>query len=501
MTTRWSYRLAVGELGAAVDWQTYSDDPAPADFTTGGQPGLLLEGLALSRSLPDDEPWPCQPNPETLTFQVAAETAAELSGQLPKGARVAYAMHQWNPAAGGSWVLAEWMTGYISDTELEARGDYTVATVTAMAHIAALGEVTIGDEPWPLEAAQTRINRVFGLVYAEAPELATGWDYEDLATTPVTGDHVGLAPTDVDNRTALAVILEALASWVIGGVGVNPAEGRYSRFRLIPWHATWAADVAQGAATFTNLLRLDGWRVRAHTVAPGDQPPALFGETAPNVWGVVMTPHADVPMVSADTVELPARWKQRIGDVPNVSAVTVVFTGYTAGNDMYTMRWKLPQAQRKPRVLIKRTVPLEFSVANDATYQSGVDATFKLAFLLIPDAIHPATSWGTDDLTWRASVEDGYRAWPWGLGRLITVYDVPPASHPAATPWLHNQQVAYTVKIIGGFPEVEFTTKAQLRDSIHADVLTLGGLPAGVTLAELDPDTTLHDLRLLRATP
>lgn len=501
MSTAWSYRLAVGTPGGTpLDWETTSEDPKPIDYTTGGVAGLVLDGATLTRRLPEAEPWPCQPDPAVLVFQVAGETATELAAQLVKGAPVAYRIGQWST----SWVLADWFTGYITEVTLDARDGYTVANVTAVDWVASLAEVVIGAEVWPIESAQDRINRVIDLVYAQAPELMPTWDYAGPDDIPVLGNHVGLASRDVDARTALDVILEVLSCWVTGYTTTEPYSwGGYGRYQWVAYHADWSDDVTAGwggAGTFTNLLRLDGWRARSRTVADAQLPPAVFADTG-HGWGVVMSPTSDTPVLDAGAVELPVRWSQRIGDIPNVSVVVVNFAGYTAGQDKYTIRWQWPYAERKPRVKIKRDVPIEMSVAPDAVYMSGVDAGFKLAFLLIPDTTNPTNSWATDDLTWTPAHEDGYRQWPFSLGENLTVTDVDPDAHPATTPWVHGQLDGYTVKVTDGFPVVAFTTRPQLRDSIHPDVITLGDLPAGVTLAELDPALTLHDTRLLRKAP
>lgn len=512
MSVPWAYRLAVGttEGGVLLDWETTSGTPAP-DFTTGGSPGLVLDGCTLVRRLPEGEPWPCQPDPAVLTFQVAAPSAAELADQLVGGAPVAYRIGQWRDDI-DRWALADWFTGYISDVQLEAREGYTVATVTAMDWVAQLAEVVVGDSVWPVEAAETRIGRVFGLVGTQAPELPNSWGYDDASDVPVVGDHVGLSERDVDARTALDLLLEITRCWAVRQLGLN--DWTYSRYRLQLQHGISGQAARSGpewngtADTFTELLDFPThvWRLSLATANPNTtQPPAVFGDIGGGVWGVVMDP--DTPWgswLSGDTVELPVRWSQRIGGVPNVAIVVVDFPGYAAGQGKYVVRWQLPQAERKPRVKVKLDVPLDFAVANDASYIDGVTAAFNLAFLLIPDTVNPRTSWGTDELTYSAAHEDGFHTWPFVLGNLITITDVDPDAHPQRTPWLHGQLDSYTVRITDGFPRVDFTTRPQLRDSIWTgtgEVLRMEDIPAGVTLAELDPTLTLHDLRLLRAAP
>jgi hypothetical protein len=512
----WSYRLAVGRpdgTGEVVlDWETtsYTRTGTP-DLTTGSSPGLVLDGVQLVRSLPEDEPWPCQPNPTVLSFQVAAPTASELATALVAGAPVAYRIGQdadsiLTEPVGEWWTLADWFTGYVTDVTIEARGGHSVASVTALEWPAALGEVIIGATPWPMEAAATRVGRVMAEVRDTAPELPYEWWYRD-GDSPPASYHVGLAAADVDHRTALDVLLEVLRAWVLGTT-LDPRDGTFARYRVAARHGTntevgnalaagWNGSDPSG---FLDLLTIQGWELQAETVAPDTRPPALFGEVSPGVWGVVMSPLMGWPVASTvpgGEVELPAKWSQRIGGIPNTAVVVVPFTGYTAGQGRYTFRWALPQAQRKPRVRIKREAPIEFSVADDSEYQDGVSATFRLAFLLVPDTINPHTSWGTDELVWRAQGA-AYLGWPFQLGALVTVTDVDPAAHPAGTPWIHGQLASYTVRITDGHPVVTFATRAQLRDSIDPAVLQLANIPAGVTLAELDPALTLHDLRLLR---
>jgi hypothetical protein len=501
---RWEYRLAVAGPagGAARDWVAYSDDPAPTTYTTGGVSGLLLDGLKLTRKLPEDEPWPCQPSSTTLTFQVAAATAEELSSQLLKGSAVAFRIRQSDEAA--LWSVSDWFTGYITSVQLEARGGHTVAVVTCLDWITQLGEVIIGDEVWPLEGAPNRISRVFGQVATYAPELPAGWDYYSPADDPGMGWHVGMTDADVDARPALEVLLEVLACWPTGR-SVSPSAPDLGRYQLVAYHASWAASITApatgaGAGGFLNLLTVDGWRLRGYTSSPTDKPPARLAQLSPGgLWGVVMDPTALTPWLPAGAVELPTRWEQRIGDIPNTAVVVAHFEGYAAKQEKFTLRWALPQAERKPRVRIVRTVPLEVAVADDAFYQSGVDAVFKLAMLLIPNTVNPHGSWGVEELTWRADMEDEHRTWPFTLGRLLTVTGVDPASHPTGNAWIHGQLDSYAVTVSDGMPEVAFTLRPQLRDAVHDDVLTWADLPAvHPTLAELDPDLLLHDLRLLR---
>lgn len=505
MSTSWSYRVLVGDPGVTdvLDWETTSDErTGTPDLTTGGVPGLVLDGLTLARRLPEDEPWPCQPNPTVLTFQVAALTATELAQALRLGVPVAYRLGQLDDA--DDYQLCEAFAGYISDVQLEARDGHTVATVTAMEWWAALAEVIIGDEPWPLEAAQNRLNTVATEVFQNAPELPYEWDYAP-GHAPAAGQHLALAAADVDARPALDVILEILRCWALGAI-VNPRDGTISRYQLrtvtaateLDWTEGWNA--VPGAESFHNTLIPLSWELVARTVAPNNMPPALLGEVSPGVWGVLMDPLTtdDSTAVHGDAVELSMRWARRIGQIPNTAVVVVPFAGYTAGQGRYTLRWSLPQAERKPRVRIKREVPIEFSTPDDATYMSGVDAAFLLAFLLIPNTMNRATAWGTDELVWRASMEDGYWPWPFKLGELLTVTDVDPDTHPTSSAWVHGQLDGYTMRITDGMPVVTFTTRPQLRDTIHPEALELANVPAGLTLAELDPTMTLHDLRLLR---
>lgn len=501
MSWRWEYRVAVSSPDGVLDWTVHSDDPKPTEFLTGATPGLLLDGLKLVRKLPEDEPWPCQPSATTLTFQVAAATAAELSAQLVKGAPVAFRIGQ---LVVSTWALADWFTGYISNVELESRGGYTVAMVTCLDWITQLGEVVIGDEPWPLEGAQDRISRVFTEVAEHAPELPAGWDYETPADAPAAGWHVGMAAVDVDARPALEVLLEVLGCWATG-TSTNPSAPDLGRYQLVAYHADWSNDVAAGwlgPGVFTDLLTLDGFRLRDRTAAPNSIPPALF-QLVGTKWGVVMSPMGGptaTPNMPAASIELPVRWNQRIGDIPNTAVVVSHFVGYAAGQEKYTLRWALPQAERRPRVRIARTVPLEFSTTEDATYQSGVDAVFKLAMLLIPNTINPRTSWVTDELTWRADMETAHRPWPFVLGSLITITGVDPHAHPADTAWIHGQLSAYTATITDGLPVVDFTLRPQLRDTTSAYAFTLGDFGAtNPKLNNLDPKLTLHDLRLLRS--
>lgn len=500
----WSYRIAVGTPeGGVLDWETTTDDPAPADFTTGPTPGLVLDGLTLVRKLPEGETWPCQPEHPVLTFHVAAAAAHTLSAQLVKGAPVAFRMGQLGPV---EWELADWFTGYVTDVQLEARDGYTMATVTAIDWLVTLAEVSVDQETWPLEAAATRVGRIMAWVEQEAPEVANEWGYERAEDMPVLGDHVALATRPGDSRGALDLLLEILRCWVVRQAGIG--DFTYARYGVSLQHDNDYIALRSGWSgrpdTFgTEMLAPDTWRLRLHTAHPGETPPpAYLGDLGGGVWGVLMDADPELgSAVAAENISLPVRWGQRIGDVPNVAIVVADFAGYDAGGGKYRVRWQLPQTVRKPRVKVKVDVPLEFGVADDATYLDGVSATYNLAFLLIPDTVNPGTSWGTDELTYRASGEDGYHRWPFVLGQLITVTDVDPDAHPGNTPWIHGLCDAYTVRVTDGFPVVDFTTRPQLRDSIHPDVLLLGDIPAGVTLAELDPTMTLHDTRLLRATP
>lgn len=498
MSARWQYRVAVGDADGnpTADWITYSDDPAPTDYTTDGQPGLVLDGLKLTRKLPEDDVWPCQPTPATLTFQVAAATAAELAAMITKGSPVAFRLGQFG---GVVWHAEEVFTGYVTTAIPEARGGYTVSTVTAVGWVTALGEVIIGDDPWPLEGAPNRISRVFAQVFEHAPELPADWDYDRRSDEPPAGSHVAMTDADVDARPALEVLLETLACWPIGEF-VNPSAPDLGRYQLAEHFDTYDDDSTDGfggAGVFTNLLHVDGWRIRGEPVATSDAPPGTLVELTPGgLWGIHLSP-AGSRALTAGTVEVPVRWAQRIGDIPNTAVVTAHFEGYTAGQEKFTLRWALPEAERKPRVRIARTVPLEFATTDDATYQSGVDATFKLAMILIPNTVNPQTSWVADELTYRAELEAGYSAWAFQLGHMITITDVDPDAHPAATPWIHGQTVAYTMTVSDGLPVVEFTLAPMVRDSIHADAMEMADIPATPSLAQLDPDMSLNDLRLL----
>jgi hypothetical protein len=502
VSVRWLYRVAVGTPDAALDWTVHSDDPKPTSWGS----GLLLDGLQVTRKLPDDGVWPCQPMPYTVSFQVGAATAAELASTIRRGQYVAYLVAQWNPDA-SAWVLAEYGIARITDVDVEARGGYAVATVTAIDPTTMLGEVVLGDEVWPIEAMQNRLNRIMGLVAEEAPEMPSTWDYYSSSDAPAASMNTGASERRPNAATALEIITGLLESWVVGGPvaggGLDPRYGGYARYVLEAYNADALAAVIAalglgGAVPFTDMLTVDAWRLNRHTVAPSTRPPAVLGDLGGNVWGVVMTPDGSTFTLSGDEVELPARWAQRIGGVPTTSVVVVPFSGYTAGDGKYILRWSLPQANIRPRVRKRVDAQIEFGVSDDGTYQSGIDAAYQLAFLLIPDTINPTETWGTDNLVWSAAVADGYVRWPFNLGAALTVTDVDPDSHPSGTSWIHGILDAYTIRITDGLPQVTFGTRPQLRDSISSARLTLANVPAGVTLAELDPTMTLEDTRLLR---
>lgn len=453
-------------------------------------PGVaqVMDGLELSTQL--EGPWPWQET-ETATFAVWAPAAADVVG-IAKGDAVT--IDYATPRAGGFTQAS--FAGIVTDAVLRNRADGVAMELVAVDRVR--GELTeeIGDDPWPQETVQARVERIFALlglpflVDFELPLIGGG--ILDLDPT-APGAATECKARDVDRQPALGLLTGLLNSWawdwsadLVGVFGLplpadSPSAGM-GRFVIQP-------------PTIDEFWTI---RPRLSAIMPpsagvGVKLPGVFGPT-PDVGGYGVTypvTGADraESLIPAGRVDLASAYTQLPGQRPN--RVTVGYTAGGAGLSVTESNGQTPASR--------------FTLETELT---AAAAARRAAQLYLPDP--GMDEWYAEGFLWRWGADTDAHGWPMpGVGDLLTVAPIDTRHTPpdpgggAGKPFYGGVLTGRRVQLVNARPLVDLTLTPTLRPQLDWAVggagLTWDSLPAGVTWDDLNSRDTWNDYRGLRA--
>lgn len=466
-----------------AEWDVSDTDPAPGPLAD-LELSVLADGLTLVRKLPEGVPWPCQPVPAVLSFDVLSPDSS-ITSTVVLGATVY--MRWWSPRDAADPV--ETFHGQVTDVTVEPVDGGVLIQVTAVEWVAVLGEVVIGDTVWPNEGSQARFDRIVARIHAVLPTLPDEWGYAPgphnpggLFNTPA-GLRVPLVARDVDATPAWELLSHLLAAWVFPEDTINlvPGYSEPARYHL---------------EAITDGLDLLGWWLVPHLAASIIDPPGRFALTSEG-YGVTVPDDTDgstLGQVPASQVDISARWAQRRSSAPNLVNVTV-------DNGGQPLVYRLSVEDVDPVVTYALETDLNYQAGTTALHYSGPDATAALAALLLPETGGAGLVWQAEEFTWNLAEAPAGSYLP-DLGEVVTVAGVVAGLVPSPLgfprDWVSGVLDSTTLRFADMRPTVAFTLRPQVRDAAASvERFTLADFPAGVTLDDLSPADTLADWRLL----
>lgn len=436
----------------------------------------LADGWTITQQLGDDQLWPQQPT-ETASFTVYAGDADDIAG-IVEGARVDIAYR--TPRTSGGIPKLRFL-GRVTDSVVRAHAVGVVVDVTAVDYRhAELGELLIGDTPWPQEGAIERMTRIMGL-------LGVTYSHNQLGAPASHGTYPGSDPLvkarDVDSQSALSIIDRLLDSWAVDYTATQLPFGVVTDNGLCRHWLVPTIDPVTGLVTEWETSPVSA-QLDSSAALPG-----LFGDTtaegAPG-YGVLIPTDAvnrAEGVVSAVYVDLSgAAFSQRRGKRPNAVAVKWVSGGAEA---------TMGASNGLTPVSVWR---LETELVQSA-------AAALAAQLYLPDAA--GTDWYADAFSWRwyADVWAQTRVLP-AIGDQVTIAPVQARHSPTGRPWYTGILTQLVWKMSAAQPVVDITVRPQIRPQLSgqpATGKTWDTLPAGVTWDQLNTRDTWDDYALLRS--
>lgn len=186
------FRMTVALVGVR-SWEIDSTETAPDTLPR------VTDGLRITRSVPETDIKPTQPDPATAAFGIVAESITDLDNVI-LGAPVA--IHYYSPAT--STVPLESFHGRITDLVARPHPAGVILDVTAVDYLADLAERFL----MPGVITHTDSGRVLDDIFDAA--TTAGW-----TSLGWTGPYV-IPPTEAFNAAELIEVL--LRQWVIGAI-------------------------------------------------------------------------------------------------------------------------------------------------------------------------------------------------------------------------------------------------------------------------------------------
>jgi hypothetical protein len=435
-------------------------------------PSWLLDGFRLAWQVADPTRVDVVPNPAVCAFQLLAVDQSDVP-DFAIGDLVTASVKVVNLApATGPEVLAEF-AGRVGAVEAEPHPRGILFSLACVDLTADLGEVYVGDEPWPEEFLFERLDRV------EALAAAQGVTFSNTVWMGPGAPKVHAS--DVD-RSSLRDTIDGLLAQVPVSTYVS-----YTTWLGLPRYSyKWSATENTGRTV--NPLRLV--------------------ETAPDFYTLVMNPAPVYPggpfVVDACAVETAgARWRRDKGSSVSRVLVAGAFSDGTATREA-THGAAHPVTERHDVDLVD---------ASDAQ---------ALADALLPEIPFQAQRWNLEGFTIRVNdlpdvrsvcypaVFNRHLEWetePPGenVGQLMVVDGIAPPVSLSTTPGYYaGQVVAASLTIAAGQVRVTCSLRPTVppqagyigNDGLKVKDFALTPALVDARLSQIDPTLTLYDFRL-----
>lgn len=490
MISRGNYRVNI--LAGPYSWS--ATDQSAEGFG-------IADGLSISRSLPDDKPWPSQPNPATASFGILAESVADVA-QLVRGVQVRIVYSSPRDLAVSTISARETFDGRVTDVALSPARvrvrvggvptdvDCVLASVTAVELMSEWSELTVGAEPWPSEIMSARMVRLFaaaGLAAPVIPPIGTG--------NPMPHYDPTVTARDVDAQAFGPLLERHLASWGGSFEWLIPPAPDYlramnSRMIVQPVLSLSGPEPAQLPTISGYQLVPQFDRIIAATAdAAGHGLPGEFGNN-PAAGGYGYVPR--------DAGVEPGGFAAESGRFNYVESRYIVRNG----------AWSQRKADRPNRVEVTydtdQLVAVSSGESPRVTYRVETDLVGAAAAARVAEAYRPVANyqlWEMDTFTWELWREPTRGRYHRGLGSLLGVGPISARWNPLGREWYDGILAGYTLTIANARPELALNVRPLTRRVVGPDAawLTFGNMPAGVTFNQLNPRDTFDDYNLIGA--
>lgn len=390
-----SYRVTV--TAGTHSWDTTAGDTA--DYG-------LADPVTITRSLPDVDIFPAQPNPAQATFSVIVPDALDLADVVES---TEVAIHVYTPAAASS--PTESFHGRVTDAQARPHPLGTVYTYTCVDYLADLVEETVNWEAsYANDYAQLLIDDAFaqlGLAvgYVEGPPPfpldPPFYSVSFEAPDPTT------EPDGIDGA-----FLTMLERWLVQWVTVIDEEDPRGLCRFVlEQHVT---DDALDPVTPYQLRPI----FRSSQVDPTETPDP-----------------ADLLVIDGDYVETGST--------------------YSLNKRQGIRRIRVLRPNSSPDIASHPGTPKPTAVI-DSDLTSGTHGAYVAAFYL-PDDV-PRARWVADTFTWRIDKDPSGDYLP-QLGEPVSISPIVAAWNPLGYPWFTGRLTSYTLTVASGRHSLSFTLR------------------------------------------
>lgn len=462
-----TYRVAV--TAGAHSWNVTSGDSA--DYG-------LADPVTISRSLPDVDLFPAQPNPAQATFSVVVPDAADLADVLES---TEVAIHVYAPS--GAATPLESFHGRVSDVKAAPHPLGTVYSYTCVDYLADLIEEEVvweeGATTFDTVLVQDLVDDLFAQVgltvgfSGTPPPQPIGLPFGDTyfrPPAPGAGDVEG---------TFLAMLERFLSQWITadeprrvvitltngdatitGDPGTFlPADVGRPIFGNVSGHippGTTIASVTSDTSAEMSAAALSNYATFLANIGVSEWDNAYRLVLEQNITADALdpvTPYVLRPALRAASVDPTTP--------PDPGEVLVVDGDYVESGSSYSLNKR--QAVRRIRVKYEGgswvasygTGPLVTVKILSDLYDSGNAAL--VADFYLPDDV-PRGRWVADTFTWRLDRDPSGTYLP-ALGDPVSISPVAAAWNPLGYTWFTGRLVDYTLTIAKGRHEVDFTLR------------------------------------------
>ena len=432
------------KLHDIATWVVTNDPDLPWVFYPTDPIGVLADPLTITRSVPQSDLWPLQPDPATATFTVVTPTAADLA-DVKIGTRTSIT-YQSPPAAFSA--VTEAFYGRVADVQITP-GEYLVGhdedgapiyyaalhTITCVDYLADLeDQVRWGVDYYSLSRPTAPITYLLEDFFDQAGMGDLVFEAYDGDTTP---DSPWVRVPDDNTETGVREIIETLlAQWALTGDSRGPA--RYV--------------IDQNVDPTTGL--------------PDPDQPYAMRLAFKNI-----DPAAD------DYLDAPDPAHMTVIDAAHVDLGATAYTGRKFDAIRKVITYPSPPGSAAWGVGLTRaaaslsgtpgsTVKIATGITIDSTYVGGGATGLlsdaqpwidDLADFYLPADV-PRARYAADSFTWRlyAAPEGSFLP---NLGDVLAVDGISAAWTPTGLTWFTGRLTGYTLTIATKRPTIDFTLR------------------------------------------
>jgi hypothetical protein len=429
-SVRYVVRVRLVDLASWI--ATNDPDFEPVYLPDEDEIGLLADPLTITRSLPQSDLFPLQPDPATATFAVVTPTAADLD-TLALGSPVA--ITYWSPYIAFT-PPTEAFYGRVADVQVTP-GEYLVGhdeagdpiiwnalhQVTCVDYLADIAEdqITWGQDYLSLGGDNMLTEDLVAEVWDQLGMGDLVYEEYDGETPWNTGPYVGV-PNNTTDTGGAAFLEQLLAQWALDDDLTTPAR--------------YVLD--QNIDAFTGL-------------PDADQPYILrvAGKNLPATADDYLDPPDpdNLTVVDADHVDLGATTYT----LRKYDGVTRVIAYPAEDSDLPRMD---AEHGSSPHVTIKFASTI---VQGPALIGAAIGHLARIATLYLPADV-ARNRYAADAFTWRLHAAPEGSFLP-ALGAPVAVDGIDAAWTPSGLTWFTGRLTGYTLTIATKRPVLEFTLR------------------------------------------